>query len=67
MLPTRANGQPAVAAYRRNETGLHGAFALVVLTTAPTGIARITLFSDVRLFQTFGFPRTLPADLREHG
>jgi RNA polymerase sigma-70 factor (ECF subfamily) len=51
MLATRANGQPAVAAYRRNEPGIHGAFALVVLTMAPTGIARITLFSDLRLFR----------------
>jgi RNA polymerase sigma-70 factor, ECF subfamily len=65
MLPTRANGQPAAAAYRLNETGVHAAFSLVVLTTTTTGIARITLFSDLRLFQAFGFPTIHPADLRE--
>ena len=65
MLPTRANGQPAAAAYRRNDSGVHEAFALVVLTTTTTGIARITLFSDLRLFPTFGFPTIQPADLRE--
>jgi RNA polymerase sigma-70 factor (ECF subfamily) len=61
MLPTLANGQPAAAAYRRNEGGVHQAFALVVLTTRPTGIARITLFNDPRLFATFGFPSIQPA------
>jgi RNA polymerase sigma-70 factor (ECF subfamily) len=60
MLPTLANGQPAAAAYRRNEAGVHQAFALVVLTTTPTGIARITLFNDPRLFATFGFPSIQP-------
>jgi RNA polymerase sigma-70 factor, ECF subfamily len=55
MLPTLANGQPAVAAYRRNEDGVHRAFALVVLTTTDTGIARIALFNEPRLFATFGF------------
>ena len=65
MLPTRANGQPAVAAYRRNEAGVHEAFAIVVLTTTTTGIARIILFSDLRLFRTFGFPHVDPSELRE--
>jgi RNA polymerase sigma-70 factor, ECF subfamily len=60
MLPTLANGQPAAAAYRRNEGGVHQAFALVVLTTTPTGIARIMLFNDPRLFATFGFPSIQP-------
>jgi RNA polymerase sigma-70 factor, ECF subfamily len=60
MHATRANGQPAVAAYRRDEHGVHRAFALVVLTTTATGIARITLFDDPRLFATFGFPPTAP-------
>jgi RNA polymerase sigma-70 factor, ECF subfamily len=60
MLPTRANGQPAVAAYRRDEHGVHRAFALAVLTTTATGIARIALFDDPRLFATFGFPPTAP-------
>ena len=45
-----------MAAYRRDEHGVHRAFALVVLTTTTTGIARIALFDDPRLFATFGFP-----------
>jgi RNA polymerase sigma-70 factor, ECF subfamily len=61
MRATRANGQPAVAAYRRDDGGVHRAFALVVLTTATTGIARIALFDDPRLFATFGFPPTAPS------
>jgi RNA polymerase sigma-70 factor, ECF subfamily len=61
MLPTRANGQPAVAAYRRDEHGIHRAFALVVLTTTSAGIARIALFDDPELFGTFGFPETAPS------
>jgi RNA polymerase sigma-70 factor, ECF subfamily len=60
MRPTRANGQPAVAAYRRDERGVHRAFALVVLTTTASGIARIALFDDPRLFATFGFPAIAP-------
>jgi RNA polymerase sigma-70 factor, ECF subfamily len=64
MLPTRANGQPAVAAYRRNDSGFHQAYALVVLTATTTGIARITLFNDLRLFAAFGFPPIQPVDLQ---
>jgi RNA polymerase sigma-70 factor (ECF subfamily) len=61
MHATTANGQPAVAAYRRDEDGVHRAFALVVLTTTVTGITRIALFDDRRLFATFGFPPTAPS------
>jgi RNA polymerase sigma-70 factor (ECF subfamily) len=35
---------------------VHEAFALVVLTVAGDGIARITLFDDPGLFASFGFP-----------
>jgi RNA polymerase sigma-70 factor (ECF subfamily) len=58
MIPTRANGQPAVAAYRRGEDRVMRAFALVVLTPTADGIVRITLFNDTRLFTRFGFPPT---------
>jgi RNA polymerase sigma-70 factor, ECF subfamily len=58
MRATRANGQPAAAAYRRDEYGIHRAFALVVLTTTTTGIARIALFDDPCLYATFGFEPT---------
>jgi RNA polymerase sigma-70 factor (ECF subfamily) len=56
MLATRANGQPAAAAYRCDDDGVQRAFALVVLTTTAGGIARIALFDDPGLFATFGFP-----------
>jgi RNA polymerase sigma-70 factor (ECF subfamily) len=44
MLSVGANGQPAVAAYRRDADGVHRAFGIVVLTSTPSGIARITVF-----------------------
>ncbi|MEW9555865.1 sigma-70 family RNA polymerase sigma factor [Nonomuraea sp. NPDC050783] len=59
MLPTRANGQPAVVGYHR--AGRHyRAFGVAVLDITPTGIARITAFDYPRLAPTFGFPLTLP-------
>jgi RNA polymerase sigma-70 factor (ECF subfamily) len=61
ILPTEANGQPAAAAYRRGEEGVHEAFAIVVLTTTPSGIARIALFNNPSLFAAFGFTSTQPA------
>ncbi len=64
MIPTTANGQPAAAAYRRAEDGTFHAFALVVLTTTTTGIARIALFNDPRSFATFGLPAAQPAGTR---
>jgi RNA polymerase sigma-70 factor (ECF subfamily) len=59
MARTSANGQPAVAAYFRGEDGVHRAFAISVLTTTTTGIARITLFS-ADLVGTFDFPPVCP-------
>jgi RNA polymerase sigma-70 factor (ECF subfamily) len=56
MLPTRANGQPAAAAYRRTEEGEYQAYGIAVLTVADDGIARIIVFGDPGLFPSFGFP-----------
>jgi RNA polymerase sigma-70 factor (ECF subfamily) len=53
MVPTSANGQPAVAAYHRDETGNYLAFAIVILTISSDQIAGITLFSDPALFKRF--------------
>jgi RNA polymerase sigma-70 factor (ECF subfamily) len=53
MMPTSANGQPAVAAYHRDEAGDYSAFSIVVLTVSREGIARITLFNDPALFPRF--------------
>jgi RNA polymerase sigma-70 factor, ECF subfamily len=60
MVPTSANGQPAAAAYLRDDTGVHRAFGLGVLTVTETGIARILVFSGADLVAKFGLPPSLP-------
>jgi RNA polymerase sigma-70 factor, ECF subfamily len=60
LVPTSANGQPAVAAYRRGQDGVHHAFLVQVFTMAGSGIARMVAFRDPRLFPTFGLPPALP-------
>jgi RNA polymerase sigma-70 factor (ECF subfamily) len=60
MVPTRANGQPAVAAYLRDHDGIHRAHAVQVLTATATGIARIVAFLDPNLFAMFGLPQVHP-------
>ena len=60
MIPTFANGQPAAAAYRRGDDGIHRAYAIVVLDTATTGISRIVVFGDPGLFATFSLPPAVP-------
>jgi RNA polymerase sigma-70 factor (ECF subfamily) len=64
MIATSANGQPAVGAYLRGESGDYAAFTIVVLTTTSGGIARITLFGDPGLFRRFGLPPALAPDPR---
>jgi RNA polymerase sigma-70 factor, ECF subfamily len=59
LLPIQANRQPAFAVYRREPDGSHRAHALLVLTLAGTGIARIVAFQDTGLFASFGLPREL--------
>jgi RNA polymerase sigma-70 factor, ECF subfamily len=66
MLPTTANGQPAAAAYRCSEDGTYRAFAIVVLSTTTTEIARIALFNDPGSFATFGLPPNQPIGARRH-
>jgi RNA polymerase sigma-70 factor (ECF subfamily) len=57
MLPVGANGQPAVAAYRRDAAGELRAFGVAVLTASPSGIARITVFEGP--LAAFGRPERL--------
>jgi RNA polymerase sigma-70 factor (ECF subfamily) len=59
MVPTRGNGQPAVAAYLRDHDGIR-AHAVQVLTATATGIARIVAFLDPNLFARFGLPQVHP-------
>jgi RNA polymerase sigma-70 factor (ECF subfamily) len=56
MVPTAANGQPAVAEYRRTADGVMQAHSIHVLGTTSAGIAAITVFLDPTLFSAFGFP-----------
>jgi RNA polymerase sigma-70 factor (ECF subfamily) len=58
MIPTAANGQPAVADYRRGAGGVMRAHAIHVLTPGPEGIGAITVFLEPRLFAAFGMPST---------
>jgi RNA polymerase sigma-70 factor (TIGR02960 family) len=68
MVPTRANGQPAVVVYAHRDGG-YVAYGVQVLTLAGARIARITAFNDPDLVAAFGFPpvlapATAPADAR---
>jgi RNA polymerase sigma-70 factor, ECF subfamily len=56
MLPLRANGQLAAAAYYRGADQAYRAFAIVVLATTQTHLRRITLFGDPELFERFSLP-----------
>ena len=59
MIPTSANGQPAVADYRRDEDGVMRAHAIHVLTPGEDGITAITVFLEPALFGVFGMPKTV--------
>ncbi len=56
MIPTSANGQPAVADYRRDEDGVMRAHAIHVLTAGEGCITAITVFLEPALFAVFGMP-----------
>jgi RNA polymerase sigma-70 factor, ECF subfamily len=56
MLATIANGQPAAAAYTRDQDGNHQPYGICVLTVTGAGIRRISSFGDPRLVTMFGFP-----------
>jgi RNA polymerase sigma-70 factor (ECF subfamily) len=61
MIPTAANGQPALAAYMRDGGGVYRAHAVQVLTVAASRITRVTSFNDPGLLATFGLPQAVPA------
>jgi RNA polymerase sigma-70 factor (ECF subfamily) len=57
MVATRANGQPAVAAYVRGPGDcVHRAFGIAVLRIEDGRIAEITAFHDPGLFPAFALP-----------
>ncbi|HZO59704.1 MAG TPA: sigma-70 family RNA polymerase sigma factor [Solirubrobacterales bacterium] len=60
LVPTRANGQLAFAAYRRDdETGVYRAAILDVLTVREGLIADVTAWATPSLFERFGLPAEL--------
>ena len=54
MTPIAANGQPAAAAYRRDDDGVLRAFGIAMLDVTATGITRIVVFGDPGLVTLFG-------------
>jgi RNA polymerase sigma-70 factor (ECF subfamily) len=60
MVPTAANGQPAIAEYRRGADNMMQAHSIQVLTigraTGVAAIAVMTVFLDPTLFSLFGLP-----------
>ncbi|GAA3454951.1 sigma-70 family RNA polymerase sigma factor [Dactylosporangium matsuzakiense] len=60
LVPTRANGQPAFAAYLRTPTGVSHGTGLFVLTLGGDRICAMTRF-DNTVLPWFGLPRSLPS------
>ena len=54
MVPTTANGQPALAAYCPDGSGVLRLHTLQVLTVTSEGIARNVVFQDPQVFASFG-------------
>ena len=68
MLATSANGQPAAAAYTRDQHGNYQPYGICVLTVTDAGIRRISSFGDPGLVTMFGFrPDMTPAKDTEPG
>src|SRR5579863_834920 len=61
MLPTAANGQPAVGAYCRGAKGSYEAHTIQVFSVTPAGISQNVVFWDPHLFEMFGLPLTVDA------
>jgi len=59
LLPTLANGQPAVGAYARGDDGRYHAHSLQVFAATKAGITHNVTFFDQRLFEYFGLPSDL--------
>jgi RNA polymerase sigma-70 factor, ECF subfamily len=63
LIPTRANRQPAVAAYRLGPDGeAYRAWGILVLSTDGDAIAEITACVDPTLLPAFGLPSQLAPD-----
>ncbi|HEX4726096.1 MAG TPA: sigma-70 family RNA polymerase sigma factor [Pseudonocardiaceae bacterium] len=60
LVPTSANGQPAIVVYERTADGRYEAHGVHVLTLIGARIARITAFNDPALVPTFGLATAIP-------
>jgi len=61
VIPTRANGQPALGLYLADpHASVYRAYSLLVITTAGDHITAITGFNNTNVMTRFGLPRTLP-------
>jgi hypothetical protein len=58
LVGTRANGQPALAAYFPDDTGTCHGYGIMLLTIAPDGITTISGFPGPNLFAYFDLPLT---------
>jgi RNA polymerase sigma-70 factor (ECF subfamily) len=63
MIPTSANGQPAVAAYCRGDDGDHQLHTLQVFTVTSAGISHNVVFQDPGVFAAFELPTVIAAPL----
>lgn len=59
LLPTVANGQPAVGAYARADDGQYRAHSLQVFAVGTAGITHNVTFFDQTLFEYFELPLSL--------
>lgn len=59
LVPTTANGLPALALYMRDAGGVHRAFHVQQLTVTDAGVEHVTAWFDPGLFGRFGLPETL--------
>lgn len=59
LVRTRANGQPALAFYRRRNSDAHRFIHVQVLTMTDTGIAQVDAFHASGLYARFGLPAEL--------
>lgn len=60
LLPTSANGSPALALYMRAEDGVHRAFNLHLPVVTADGVAHVTAYFGLQHFAALGLPLELP-------
>ena len=61
MIPTAANGQPALAVYLRGPDGAYQGHAVLVLSVTAVGIEHIVAFREADLFPMFGLATAVHA------